>query len=94
MAIEISILISVVGVLLSVATFFFGRMTAAKSDGLADGELKTDIKYIKGSVDKHDRKLDEVLGNYQGIKVEIEQLRGRLELLEQRVQMLHGEEAI
>lgn len=92
MTIDITILIAVLGFALSVGTFFVGRLTAAKSDGIADGEIKANIRYIKESVDKHDKKLDRVAENYESVRTEIVELRGRLELLEQRVEMLHGGE--
>ena len=90
--IDISVLIAVGGILLSAATFFIGRVTAAKSDGIADGETKANIRYIKESVDKHDKKLDRVAENYESVRTEIVELRGRLEMLEQRVELLHGGE--
>ena len=90
MTIELSVLISVIGVLLSVASFVIGRTTAAKTSGQEDGEMKANIRYIKESVDKHDKKLDRVAENYESMKREIVELRGRLEKLEQRVEMLHG----
>jgi polyhydroxyalkanoate synthesis regulator phasin len=43
-------------------------------------------------VDKHDKKLDRVAENYESVRTEIVELRGRLEMLEQRVEMLHGGE--
>jgi polyhydroxyalkanoate synthesis regulator phasin len=87
--VDITVLIAVLGFALSVGTFFVGRMTAAKTDGIADGETKANIRYIKESVDKHDRKLDRVAENYESVRTEIVELRGRLEKLEQRVEMLH-----
>ena len=90
MNIDLSIAIAVLGSALSVATFFIGRTTAAKTDGFADGETRANIRYIKESVDKHDKKLDRVAENYESMKREIVELRGRLEKLEQRVEMLHG----
>lgn len=92
MTIELSVLISVIGVLLSVASFVIGRTTAAKTAGAEDGELKANVQYIRESVDKHDRKLDRVAENYESVRTEIVELRGRLEMLEQRVEMLHGGE--
>lgn len=94
MAIDISVLIGVCGFALSVGTFFVGRMTAAKNAGLADGETKANIRYIKESVDKHDKKLDRVAENYESVRQEITELRGRLDLLEQRMEMLHGGESV
>ena len=92
MTIELSVLIAVLGFALSVGTFFVGRMTAAKTDGIADGELKSDIKHIKATVDKQDRKLDDVAANYSELKDEIAELKERLHVLEERVQHLHGGE--
>lgn len=48
----ISILISIIGVSLSVGTFFVGRMTAAKSSGKQDGTILTEIGYIKANTDE------------------------------------------
>lgn len=88
--IEVSILIAVLGLCISAATFFIGRTTAAKSVGHSDGELKSDIKYIKTSVEKQEKKLDSVVENYDDIKLEIERLKGKLKALEQKVEMLHS----
>ena len=88
--IEISVLIAVCGVVISAATFFIGRMTAAKSSGSADGEMKADIKHIKASVEKQEKKLDGVVENYDDVKLEIERLKGRLKALEHKVEILHG----
>lgn len=91
--IETSVLIAVIGLAVSVASFCIGRLTAARSDGIADGELKTDIKYIKASVDKQEKKLDGVVENYDDIKLELEKLKGRINALEQKVEYLHGGES-
>ncbi len=88
--IETSVLIAVCGLAISAATFFIGRMTAAKSSGAADGEMKADIKHIKASVEKQEKKLDGVVENYDDVKLEIEKLKGRIIALEQKVEMLHG----
>lgn len=89
--IEISVLIAVCGLVVSAATFFIGRTTAAKSSGTADGEMKADIKHIKASVEKQEIKLDGVVESYDDVKLEIERLKGRLRALEQKVMYLHGE---
>ena len=94
--IDISILIAVVGFALSVGTFFIGRTTAAKASGVADGEMRADVKHIKDSVEKQERKLDRVIENNNDLKThlekEISELKGRLNTLEDRVKMLHGGE--
>lgn len=90
MTIELSVLIAVLGFALSVGTFFVGRMTAAKTDGVEDGEMKSDVRHIKNAVDKQGGKLDQVVENYEEIKIELERLKGRMTALEQKVNMLHG----
>ena len=92
MTIDITILIAVLGFALSVGTFFVGRMTAAKTDGVEDGEMKSDVRHIKAAVDKQSDKLDRVVEDYEEVKVELENLKGRVIALEQRVKMLHGGE--
>lgn len=92
MTIDITILIAVLGFALSVGTFFIGRVTAARDDGMRDGSTKADIRYIREAVDKHDKKLDRVAENYDAVKSEIAELWERLKLLEQKVEMLHKEE--
>ena len=92
MNIDVSILIAVCGFALSVGTFFVGRVTAAKNSGQADGEIKTNVQYIKDSVDKHDKKLDKIMDNYSDLEGEIRELKVRLKALEDKVKLLHGGE--
>ena len=90
--IEVSVLIGVIGVALSVGTFFIGRTTAAKADGAADVEKKADVGHIKNIVQKQDKKLDRIVEDYEDIRLELETLKGRLKALEQKVAYLHGGE--
>ena len=90
--IEISALVGALGLIISVATFFIGRTTAAKTSGTEDGEMKSDIKYIKSSIDKQEAKLDGVIESFDDVKIEIEKLKGRILALEQKVKILHGGE--
>lgn len=89
MQIDTGVLFPLVSVLLAIAGFIGGKMTNAKTNGKEDGELKADIKYIKGAVDKQEKKLDKVVENYGDIRAEMEELKGRMTALEQRVKMLH-----
>lgn len=91
MEINVSVLIAIIGCALSVGTFFIGRVTTAKTNGKEDGELKSDIKYIRASMDKQEAKIEKVAGNYDDIRLEIQELKGKLSALEQKVKMLHGE---
>ena len=88
---ELETIIALCGCALAVATFFIGRTSAAKHSGQADGEMRADIKYIKTSVDKHDKKLDGISTNYAGLKVELEQVKGRVDAIEQKIKFLHGD---
>lgn len=90
--IETGALIAVIGCALSIGTFFIGRVTAAKDRGVADGELKADVKYIKSSVDKQEKKLDKMTENYSDLEGEIRELKERLKALEDKVKLLHGAE--
>ncbi len=92
MNIDMAVLIAVIGCALSVGTFFIGRVTAAKSDGKADGELRANVRHIKDTVDKQDQKLNDIAENYSDLKDEIAKLKERLHVLEERVKMLHGGE--
>ena len=48
----VAVVVAVIGVVLSVATFWIGRQTVAKSEGKEAGGLAKDIEYIKSSIDK------------------------------------------
>jgi len=76
MSIELSIIIAIVGVVLSVVTFVIGRQTSSKNDGREMGEILTKIGYMQGSLDD--------------IKTEIKGQRGVSEDLTLRVTTLEG----
>lgn len=56
---ELTVIISVVSVGLSIASFFVGRMTASKADGKQDGVILTEIGYLKSGVDDIKRQITE-----------------------------------
>ncbi len=82
MEISVSVLIAVLGCVISVATFFIGRVTAAKNSGQEMGVLMTDIGYIKSSVDDVKKKMEQEDDRY--IK-----LSQRVTVLEQKVELYH-----
>jgi alcohol dehydrogenase class IV len=47
MSLEVSIIIAVIGAVLSLTTFFIGRQTSAKNEGQVLGLMSADIKHIK-----------------------------------------------
>lgn len=83
--------LGIVSILLSLATFCIGRYVSVRQSGRDDGELKSDVKYIKNSVEKQDSKLGTIVANYEDVKLEIERLKGQIRTLEQKVDFLHGE---
>ena len=56
MNIDITVLIAVLGCAVSVAAFFVGRLTAAKTSGQEYGVMLTEIGYIKSGVDDMKKK--------------------------------------
>ena len=57
--ISISVLIAVIGVVLSIITFVAGRQSSAKNQGLQDGQILTELGYLKSNTDEIKKRLDE-----------------------------------
>jgi hypothetical protein len=89
MTVDISALIAVFGFALSVGTFFVGRLTAAKTDGLADGELKSDIKHIKATQTEMKEDIKTYGMNYTELKTELASIKGRVAKLEEVIKIYH-----
>ena len=85
MTIEITVLIAVGGFALSVATFFVGRMTAAKTSGQEYGVMLTEIGYIKSGVDDMKKKMEQSDKRY----IDMEK---RLSKVEEAMKIYHKEE--
>lgn len=81
---ELTVLISVIGVVLSVGTFFIGRTTASRNDGKQEGQILTELGYIKSGVDDMKRKMENLEKNYHN-------LDGRVLRLEEKMAMYHHE---
>ena len=81
---ELTVLISIIGVALSVGTFFVGRTTASKADGKQEGQILTELGYIKSGVDDMKRKMENMEKSYYN-------LEGRVARLEERVNIYHKE---
>lgn len=76
MTIELGVLIAVIGIVLSAATFFIGRQSATKNAGMQEGRLQTDVEYIKKSVERIESRMS----------ADVDYLRGRID--EQSGQLL------
>lgn len=53
-----SIVISVLGLVFVILSFFFGRSSAARQDGKQDGTILSELGYIKSSMETILRRLD------------------------------------
>lgn len=84
MSVEISILIAVIGCGLSVGTFFIGRLTAAKTSGQQNGQMLSDLGYIRRGIDGLERKMERIERQYTDLEV-------RLSKLEEVVKIYHKE---
>jgi peptidoglycan hydrolase CwlO-like protein len=94
--IEIGTIIAAVGLAISVATFFIGRVTAGKSSGKENGQLLSDLGYIKSSVDSLRTDVKELNKNHGDIRIEqaaqardIKTLYSRVEKVEERIAHYH-----
>ena len=93
---ELGVIISVCGLALSAATFFIGRISAGKTSGKENGQILSDIGYIKSSVDSLRADVKELNKNHSEIRAvqaaqerDIKTLYSRIESLERRVSHYH-----
>lgn len=63
---DLSIFITVAGLCLSVATFYFRRQSVTKADGKAAGALETDLRYIKESIGRIEGQLNRDVQRLEG----------------------------
>jgi peptidoglycan hydrolase CwlO-like protein len=82
--IEISVLVAVIGVAVSVGTFFIGRTTAAKNSGQQTGQVLTELGYIKKGIDGLEKKMERMEQQYNNLDV-------RVSKLEEIVRIYHAE---
>lgn len=93
MQIDTGTVFTVLSLILAAGTFFIGRVTAARTSGAADGELKSDIRYIKETQEELKEEVKQYGMNYTEVREELAKLKGRLEKLEKIVDMYHKGEA-
>ncbi len=77
-------LTTIIGFALSVGTFFIGRQTASHNDGKKEGQILTELSYIKSGVDDTKLKLESMEKSYH-------RLEGRVARLEEQVRIYHHE---
>ena len=81
---DYSSLISVLGLALSVATFFVGRLSASRTQGKADGQMQTMLSNIAEQVHNLSAKMDRVDEQYIKSAKDIARLEARVDALEKR----------
>lgn len=84
MQIDTGVLIAIVGCTLSVATFFIGRTSQAKSNGQQTGQVLTELGYIKKGVDGLEKRFEKLQESYNELKT-------RVTKLEEKVGFYHHE---
>lgn len=71
---------SLLGAVVSVLTFFIGRLTAAKSDGERDGAMLSKLDTIVSSVEKIDGRLENLEHRIGGHADRIARLEARMDV--------------
>lgn len=80
MAVDITVLIAVAGVLLSAATFFIGRTTAAKKDGRENGQVLTELGYIKKGIDGVEKDIKDIKNQYAALDVRVSKVEEAMKI--------------
>lgn|SRR5574344_1560634 len=69
--INVSVIMSFVSICLAIATFFFGRASASKTEGKEAGSILTELSYIKNGVEKIQNQLEDLRRNYDDLKEKV-----------------------
>lgn len=88
---ELNNWIPLLSLVLAIATFLVGRLTASHQAGRETGEIKTDIKYIKESVSKLEQKVDkhnEVIERTFRLEEQMKVANHRIKDLEDKVEVI------
>lgn len=80
----ISIMVAVVGVAISVLTFFIGRVLSGEARGRELGEMKRNMEHLQKSVDGVSNKLDALREENQKSSERLARLEEHVRLLENR----------
>ena len=78
--VEITVLITVCGFALSVASFFMGRMTSAKNSGQQTGQVLTELGYIKKGIDGLDGKMEKMEQQHSKLDVRVSKLEEAMKI--------------
>ena len=90
MSIELSIIIAVVGAVLSVVTFVIGRQTSSKNDGREMGEILTKIGYMQKSLDYIQAEIEGQRGKGEDLNLRVSHLEGKLKTAFEKIDELRA----
>lgn len=76
------ILLSIIGLILSVLTFFFGRISVHRAAGEKSGYIASDIGYIKAGI-------DDLKAELRAVKSEVAEMSTRLTRVEESDKHAH-----
>ncbi len=85
MTIEITVLLSVLGVAVSVATFFIGRMTSVKKSGEQQGRLELKLEHMAEDIKEIKVQGRTNSEQYSGVRTDIEVLKRDIKRIDQLV---------
>lgn len=80
MTVDITVLIAVIGCALSVGTFFVGRVTAAKKDGRENGQVLTELGYIKKGIDGVEKDIRDIKNQYAALDVRVSKVEEAMKI--------------
>lgn len=96
MTIDLTVLISLLSVAMTIASFFIGRFTATRKQGQENGQLLSDIGYIKRGMDdlkaeikeerKHTGEMSQLIAEHGR---DIKSAFNRIEKLEEKMARYH-----
>ena len=78
MSIELSIIIAIVGVVLSVVTFVIGRQTSSKNEGFKSGKIEAHIENIEKGI-------NEIKADMKEYSRDAKDLESRVGALEEKI---------
>lgn len=95
MTVEIGIIAGLASCIIGAMTFYAGRHSLAKKDGVAEGELKSDIKYIKEDIEEIKeavKKYDDTKTVLLGLQRDIDEVKKSLSRAHTRIDFIEGGE--
>lgn len=85
MTIEIGLLFGAIACAIGIAAFFGGKQSAAKTDGQAWGEIKTDVKYIRDGMGEIKAEVRVMREQYSDIHTDVEVVKRDLKTAFNRI---------